>query len=205
MEGHDPNATEAPEGAAAAPPDEAPAPAEHSIDEDVKAKIKEAAPGPGDVASTVETVVHRVLVPLASGDPAELTEAVAAAMSGVIDAAKDVPPVWHAARGAVLGTLRATSGAPIDSYVAIEHATAALVERSDATGGDFGAAAKGAVEGAILGAEAVGLDDEKAASAAATAGWETARKRSEAAGERVKHVVHRQVMGVRSVVRGLPL
>jgi len=178
--------------------------AEAAIEKDVCAQIRAAAPGAGRVAETVEGIVQRVLVPLAGGDPAEVEDALAQAMAGVVEAAKHVPPVWHAARGAVLGAARATSGATLDPYRVLGLAAAALVERADKGGGDFGAAAKGAVEGAILAAEAVGLDDERAASAAATAAYEKARERDTAAGERVLAVVHRPVMGVRSVVRGVP-
>jgi len=81
-------------------------------------------------------------------------------------------------------------------------ATAAAVVKSTAeVGGDLGSAAKGAIEGAIAGAKALGLSAEEAASAAATGALKAAGEIGSAAAAQVRSAVTGTIAGVKVVLK----
>jgi len=154
------------------------------------------APGPSDTTDAAAAAVYGYLFPfLAASDTA--VEAAGAAAAGALAGAKKLTaPVWHVARGALVGVLHAGLGRRLELAPLARAATAALMREADAQGGDFGAAAQGAVEGTIVACDELGLDPSELASIVAEAALETAETLGEGAPEKVRHLVTRRVMGV---------
>lgn len=152
-------------------------------------------PGPSDVTDAAAQAVYGYLFdPLR--DAEDPTALCAEAASGVLAAQKKHgAPVWHAARGALVGVLHAAVGHHLALEAVIGATTARLMTDADAAGGDFGAAAQGSVEGAIVAAEELGLDPTAMGGVAAAAALRTAADLGEGAGERVLHLVDRRVLG----------
>lgn len=169
---------------------------ESSVTDSVQKLFVEAKPGAGEVADAAEHAVYTVLAELARGG--EVTgEAIGAAASGIVGGVKKaVCPTWHASRGALVGVIHATGGAGGDVPEAIRTATSTLVRETAAMDGDFGAVAKGAVQGCIQGAEERGLDIDECAHVAAGAALQAAEGLRPSAVVKVRHAVGGSVDGI---------
>ena len=109
---------------------------------------------------------------------------------------KAVCPTWHASRGTLVGVIHAAGGAGGDVHEAIRTATSTLVRETAAMDGDFGAVAKGAVQGCIQGAEERGLDIDECAHVAAEAALQAAEGMRPSAVVKIRHAVSGSVDGI---------
>ena len=152
-----------------------------------------------DVPWTAGEAVRRTLVPVLAEEaeqPDTLPGRYIEAAQGLVQAAKKTgDPMWHVARGAAEGVMRAAIEARVDPYAGLEEVTRAMVRELLDMEGDFAAAAIGAVQGGIEAAQSLGLDPRRAARLAARTGFETADAVRKAAGIRVREVVGWRVMG----------
>jgi hypothetical protein len=167
--------------------------------DEIKSLYIDSAPSLGDVPWTAGEALRVVLAPLLA-EQRESVEQLAALYSqaaiGIVQAAKKTgDPMWHVARGAADGVLHAAVEARVDPFAAMVAVTRGMVAELLDMEGDFAAAAKGAVQGAIEAAEELGLDPQRAAHLAARAGFETSDAVRKAAGIRVMEVVGWRVMG----------
>jgi len=169
-----------------------------SLAESITKQIIDAKSEPGDLAGDVEEITRSFLAQALreaddATDPQTLVEEVG---RGVAESLKKVSPTWHAARGALSGVLKGSMAAKVDAFESIEKLTTILVESTLATDADFGAAAKGAVIGALEGAEARGLDEPRAGSRAASVAFAVAHATRPSAGVRVKDIIGDRVAGI---------
>ncbi len=162
----------------------------------LEARVVDENPGPSEVDHVFAICVRDALTD-ALGDGSDLTAGIGQLCKGTIGATKKLGvPIWHAARGAVIGLYAAGHPAGIDLTEAIRTAAAVLMQESDKIGGDFGAVAKGVVEGAIEGADLFGLEWRGPASVAANAALVTAKELGEGAIEHVHHLVTGRIHSV---------
>lgn len=166
------------------------------LGDNVRDAYIEAAPGPGEVTDAAARACYGYLIGGLEGaeDPCQ---AVAEAVTGLMEGGKKlVSPFWHVARGALVGVLHAGVGQRLELEPLIAAATVAAMDGADGAGGDFGAAAQGAVEGCIMAADDLSLDDGALASCAAVAALTRSTEMVEGAHEKVHHLVTRRVRGV---------
>jgi hypothetical protein len=97
--------------------------------------------------------------------------------------------------------LRGTKDLGQASVETIGASAGSVVKTAAQVGGDVAVAAKGAVEGAIIGAREIGVDAAEAASAAATGALAAAGDISTAATEQVRRAVTGVISGVKVVVK----
>lgn len=167
-----------------------------SLTEHVRDAFIEAAPGPDDVESAGAQACYGYLIGALEG-AADAPAVVREAVTGVIEGAKKLTsPYWHAARGALVGVLHAGVGQRLELEPLVDAATVAAMDAADNGGGDFGAAAQGAVEGCILAADELSLDEAELGSRAAVAALTRAMDMVPGAHEKVLHLVDRRVMGI---------
>jgi hypothetical protein len=166
------------------------------LSDNVRDAYIDAAPGPGVVTDAAAQACYGYLITAledASDPPAIVREAVTGLIGG---AKKLISPFWHAARGALVGVVHAGVGQRLALEPLIEAGTVAAMDAADALGGDFGAAAQGAVEGCILAADELSLDEAALGSCAATAALTRSTEMVEGAHEKVQHLVTRRVLGI---------
>lgn len=171
-----------------------------SLTDLVRDSYVEAAPGPGKVEGAAAQAVYGHLIHALEG--AEDTDAVVRnAVTGVIEGGKKlVSPYWHVSRGALIGVIHAGVGQRLELGPLIDAATSAAMDASHDSGGDFGAAAQGAVEGCVLAADELSLDEAALGSRAATAALDHSQEMVEGAHEKVHHLVTRRVKGIEITV-----
>jgi len=135
--------------------------------ESVKHDIVTAIVGAGDVAqATVDTVTKTLTrtVKDAGKTGVSVTDTTATVAKGVIHGATGVGAhVGHAAKGTVIGVLRATKQTGAEAIDTIGHTASTLIHSTSEVGGELGHAATGAVEGAISVARQAGVKAEDAA------------------------------------------
>jgi hypothetical protein len=175
------------------------APAAKSRADEVKEIYVKAQPGVNEVPDAARDAVLRILAAALrkdSADPAARARHIEEAMTGLGAAVKKTgDSVWHASRGAVQATIEAADAARTDPFDALRVATRSLVSLQLEQEGDFAAAAKGAVQGAIQACEELGLDVQRAARESARAAYETANAARRAAGVKVREVLGQRVQG----------
>ena len=127
----------------------------------VRNSVVDTALGTGDVLQAVtESVSHSLITVLdlsgSAGDAllAAVSEVACGAMHGAAEAGSDL---GTAARGAMIGTIRATHGAAGGPIAAIG-ASAENMVNTAARIGDGASAARGALQGAVVGASAAGIN-----------------------------------------------
>lgn len=106
-----------------------------------------------------------------------------------------------AAKGVLLGTLRATRETGLEALRTISDTAGAIVKSAYEVAGNLGKVAKGVVEGAIHAAKDLGLDVEDAASAAGRGALKAAYKIGATAGETVRNALTGTIAGVKVVLR----
>jgi hypothetical protein len=164
-----------------------------SLSDRVRDAFIAAAPGPSEVTDAAAQALYGQLFRALEGadDPAEPA---GEAAQGLVAATKKCPaPTWHLARGATLGAIHAAVGRGLDPAPLIRSVTNQLMLAADKVGGDFGAAAQGAVEGCAMAADELALDPGALASVAATAALETSKDLAEGSHEKVHHLVTRDI------------
>ena len=119
-------------------------------------------------------------------------------IQGVADVGEDLT---KAARGIVVGVIRATKETGTEALGAISATAGAVVKSTSEGGGDVAGAARGAVEGAIEGAREVGLSAEDAASAAASGAVKAAGGLGSTVVEQVRDAVTGTISGVKVILR----
>lgn len=155
-----------------------------------------AKPGPSEVSDSAAEAVYGYLFPFLeeADDPVE--GAAAAAAGAILGTKKHNAALWHVARGAMIGLAHAGYGRRLELDPLVVAATRRMMRESDGMGADFGAAAQGAVEGAITAADELGLDPQAFAATAARAALEMSEELGEGALEKIRHLVNRRVLGV---------
>ncbi len=174
-------------------------PAEKTRADEVQELYTQAKPEVNEVPDAARDAVLRILAPAlrtASGDANARAAQIGEVLHGLTLAVKKAgDSVWHAARGALEGTIHAAVAASCDPLEALREATRVLVTEQLELEGDFAAAAKGAVQGAIQACEELGLDVQRAARETARVAFETAHAARKAAGVKVKEVLGVKVLG----------
>lgn len=161
--------------------------------EAVRAPLIAAKPGPSEVAEATGGLVREALLNAVRGGH-DLLDAASEAGAGVAGAAsKGAVTLWLAARGAGAGTVAAAHELSRDPQPALNAITRSMMNEMLSSDGDFGAAAKGAVEGAIWGYDLAGLEPGLGCRLTAKVALETAREARFGAGERVRHILREPI------------
>ena len=174
---------------------QAEAPAGSGCGDLIKAALLAAKPGPSEAAEATGGLVRDQLLE-ASRNGHDILEAAADAAKGIAAAAtKGAVTLWLASRGATAGATLAAHELRRDAGPVVAVVTRTLVEELLTGDADFGAAAKGSVQGAIWGADLTGgeIDPAAACRAAARVAWETAVAKRASAGERVRHILRNPI------------
>jgi hypothetical protein len=176
-----------------------------SMIESVKNSIASAINGTGDVAQAAVDTVTKTLNTtvedfgktgvLVLGAAANVAKAVIHGATGV------GAHVGHAAKGAVIGVLRATKHTGAEAIDTVSDTAYALIHGTSEVGGELGHAAAGAVEGAISVAKEVGVSAEEAAAAAAHGALQAADKISLKALSTVGQAMKETICGVKVVLK----
>ena len=173
--------------------------------ESVKIGIAATINGTGDVAqAAVDTVIRTLNTTVEEfGKAGVLVLGAAANVSkAVIHGATGVGAhVGHAARGTVIGVLRASKHTGAEAIDTVSDTAYALIHGTFEVGGELGHAAAGAVEGAISVANEAGVSAEAAASAAAHGALQAADKLGSAALDTVCQAMKETIGGVKVVLR----
>jgi hypothetical protein len=131
-----------------------------------------------------------------------VTDATATVADGVIHGASSVGAhLGHAAKGTVIGVLRATEHTGNAAIVTIGHTAHSLIHGTAAVDGDLEPAATGAVEGAIHVSKDVGVKAEDAASAAAHGALRAAGEVGSATLKTVRNTIKQTTGGVKVVLK----
>src|SRR5688572_22317258 len=105
--------------------------AEKSRADEVQELYTQAQPGVNDVSDVARAAVHKIVAPALRATPGD-TDAQAARIGEVLHGLtvavkKAGDSVWHAARGALHGTIEAAVAARCDPFEALREATRVLV------------------------------------------------------------------------------
>lgn len=120
----------------------------------------------------------------------------------VIHGATDIGAhVGHAAKGTVIGMLRASKHIGAEAIDTVGYAAYALIHGTSEVGGELGRAARGAVEGAISVAKEVGVSAEEAAAAAADGALQAAATIGAEALHTVRNALKETISGVKIVLK----
>ena len=152
-------------------------------------------PDPSSVTDTAAQTLYGQLFG-ALGGSVDVEARSADACAGVVLAVKKMDvALWHLARGATIGVLHAVVGRHLDPGPVLSACVAGMMEETDGFGADYGAVAQGAVEGAIIGSQELGLDPSDLGTQVATAALEKAISMGDVAREKIQHLVNRRTMG----------
>ena len=168
-----------------------------TLTDHVRAALIAAAPGPSEVTDAAAQATYGFLFPALEGCEDEAAAAAAAA-AGTLLATKKLSsaPIWHVSRGAAVGIMHAGFGRRLDLEPMLIAAVRRMMTEADGLGGDFGAAAQGAIEGSITAADELGLDPQDFAATTALAALEMSEELPEGALEKIQHLVNRRILGV---------
>jgi len=173
--------------------------------ESAKNGIVTAIKGTGDVAQAAVDTVTKTLSTTAQDagkTGASVVDATATVAKGVIHGATGVGAhLGHAAKGTVVGVVRATKHTGAEAIDTIGHTARALIHSTAEVGGELGHTATGVVEGAIAAAKEVGIGAEEAASAAAHGALHAADKVGTTALKTVSNVMKETISGVKVVLK----